>query len=277
MTNKSPSTAQWEVFLRAAHFRPVVLIYRYHAPSAQAAERALQELSRLAAQHKGALRWAGQEQQVLIGPVPQFGRVAFVHFANRKQAQAHCTDAAHQRFAAPLKTLEITVIGEQPEAIARISRLFAWLMPKLPLPKKGEPGPEPFAGSSVMPTDAAYADFYAHPEQDTPVVMLNWLKFKQKAAYQSYGKVALVAAHSLGSKLLHVGRYYQVLVGNDGDPATDAWHECAAMQYPSRKAFVQMASLAYYRRALADRYAGLAEFGQGLIAAKPDLAYVWRK
>ena len=48
------------------------------------------------------------------------------------------------------------------------------------------------------------------------------------------------------------------------------------MQYPGRATFGHMAALRRYRRALTDREAGLAEYGQGLTVARPHAEFVWR-
>jgi hypothetical protein len=109
--------------------------------------------------------------------------------------------------------------------------------------------------------------------------MVNWLKFKPedgRAAYYRYGKVALVTTHSIGAKLIYTARYLQILAGNGGDPATGKWDEFALMQYPGRATFARMARLKRYRAGLADREAGLAENGQGLIVTKPAPEFTWR-
>jgi hypothetical protein len=68
-----------------------------------------------------------------------------------------------------------------------------------------------------------------------------------------------------------------MLIGNDGDPGAGLWDEFALMQYPGRAAFQKMASLRRYRRGLADREAGLADWGQGLVVSKPAPEFIWRR
>jgi hypothetical protein len=134
-------------------------------------------------------------------------------------------------------------------------------------------------GSSVMPTAAAMEAFLAHPQQTTPILMVNWLRFSDKAsyaepqakpvsgkeAYYRYGKVAFDTLHRLRARALFVSRYQQVLIGNNGKAGADLWDEFAMVEYPGRATFKLMASLSRYRRALHHRQAGLAEHGQGLL------------
>ena len=122
-----------------------------------------------------------------------------------------------------------------------------------------------------MPTAQTIVALRTHPEQNSPVTMINWLKFREHAgykhgeppasgrvAYLRYGKVAMLATHILGAKLILGSRYRQILIGNNGDPGLGLWDEFALMQYPGRATFGRMAALRRYRRALDHREAGLA-------------------
>jgi hypothetical protein len=131
----------------------------------------------------------------------------------------------------------------------------------------------------VLPTDEAMHAFLSHPVQTKPVVMVNFLRFRERAqydppgaeplsgqqAYYRYGKVAFDTLHRLRARALFVSRYQQVLIGNGGDPGRDLWDEFAMVRYPGRATFKLMTELRRYRRAMPDRQAGLAENGQGLI------------
>ena len=267
--------------------KPVVLFYEFD--EADAANGGTARLASAALEHGGTLRWAGVEQQVLIGPVVKFQRACSLHFANGTDALRFIDSSAHQSAVAGLQALCVTAVSEQPRALRFVSAALAWLLPKLPLKPKIEEGEEPYSGSSIMPTPAAMAELNGQLDRTATVVMINWLKFRKEAqhesgeerisgqrAYYRYGKVALFATHSLGAKLRHAGRYLQVLIGNDGDPALGRWDEFALMQYPDRKTFAHMATLAYYRKALRHRHAGLAEQGQALTISEPDAHSVWR-
>ncbi len=69
-----------------------------------------------------------------------------------------------------------------------------------------------------------------------PVVMLNLLKFKPHGAadYVQYTKEAGPAVAKVGGKVLYMGKANELLNGDE------AWDYVLVIQYPSRKAFLQM-------------------------------------
>jgi len=70
-----------------------------------------------------------------------------------------------------------------------------------------------------------------------PFVMLNLLKFKAQggaAAYSRYLNEASVFADKVGSKILYLGKPYELLNGSE------IWDLVMLVQYPSRKAFLQL-------------------------------------
>lgn len=287
-SSHQPSAEQLAVFKHAPAQRPVVLFYQLSAGDQQQAEQCTAALATLAAGHGGALRWAGSEEQVLIGPVQQHQRACSLHFQSRAGALDLVQSAEHQRALASASRVLVSVCSEQPRAIRLLSALLARLLPRLPMDRRVETSEEPFLGTSTMPTQAALQEFRAHPQQEAPLTMINWLKFREHAAYDTgaaaisgrsaylrYGKVAMRTTHALGAKLLFAARYQQLLIGHDGNPAPGLWHECALMQYPGRRTFDYMSSLHRYRQALVHRQAGLAEQGQALTVAKPDARFVW--
>lgn len=95
-----------------------------------------------------------------------------------------------------------------------------------------------------------------------PVVMLNLLKFKERAsdgagagseAYARYGDSVTKMVEARGGKVLWSGKAEQVLIG---DPAQD-WDAVALVEYPSRKAFIEMTSTKEYDAVHEHRAAGL--------------------
>jgi uncharacterized protein (DUF1330 family) len=101
-----------------------------------------------------------------------------------------------------------------------------------------------------------------HAPDDGPVVMLNLLKFKARAddgaqtggaAYRAYGDAAVEMVEARGGKVIWTGRAEQVLIG---DPTQD-WDAVLLVQYPSRRAFVEMVSTPEYDQAHEHREAGL--------------------
>ena len=85
-----------------------------------------------------------------------------------------------------------------------------------------------------------------------PVVMLNLLKFDKQAkdgegsgrdAYERYGDEMARIMAERGIKLLWRGRADSVVIGDD---EADAWDAALLVEYPSRKAFLEMASSKEY-------------------------------
>lgn len=286
----APSAKQLEQFDRAPSRRPVVLFYQYSANPGVHSDEWLAELVELAGQNRGRLIWAGDQEQAFVGTVGDHRHASQLHFRTRSDARKFFQSAEHASAAQKLSSLQVAVLSVQPRRIALISNLLAKLLPWMPFDNSVEAGEEPGVGTSgIMPTAAALAELKAHPQQNTPVVMINWLKFRREAAYAAstrlvsgrtayfrYGKVALLATHSLKAKLLYAARYQQILIGNGGDPGVDLWDEFALMQYPGRATFALMASLKRYRRALHHREAGLTGKGQGLTISRPHAEFVWR-
>jgi uncharacterized protein (DUF1330 family) len=125
---------------------------------------------------------------------------------------------------------------------------------------------------AIRPNKEQFLELMAAPDEG-PVVMLNLLKFKEKAsdgtssgaAYGKYGDAAVQMVEARGGKVLWMGRADQILIG---DPDED-WDSVALVQYPSRKAFIEMTSSADYDKAHEHRESGLER--TVLIACTPRL------
>jgi len=87
----------------------------------------------------------------------------------------------------------------------------------------------------------------AAADNDGPVVMVNLLKFAPDgvANYQRYSKEVLPLMHAVGATLLYAGHASHVVVGDIDRPW---WDAIAIIQYPSRTAFLAMATSDDYRR-----------------------------
>ena len=100
----------------------------------------------------------------------------------------------------------------------------------------------------------------AQAPDDGPVVMINLLKYRGggsgdgAAAYGRYADTAVKMVQERGGTLLWLGRVDQVLIG---DEDADAWDAAALVQYPSRKAFIDMVSQPTYQNAHSPREEGL--------------------
>ena len=99
---------------------------------------------------------------------------------------------------------------------------------------------------------------------DTPVVMLNLLKFKATAdaggkgvaSYNRYGDAVTRMVEERGGRVLWTGRVDQVLIGDTG---ANEWDAVALVQYPSRQAFLDMVTSDTYDSAHEHREGGLAD------------------
>ena len=107
---------------------------------------------------------------------------------------------------------------------------------------------------------------------DGPVVMVNLLSFKEAAdgenegmsgreSYMRYGEKMRAFVESKGGRFLWSGRVDSMVIG-ESDARFDV---IALVEYPSRKAFLEIAGSPYVREIGQDRLRGLA--GQWLIAA----------
>ncbi len=113
----------------------------------------------------------------------------------------------------------------------------------------------------ITPNREQFEQLAGAPD-DGPVVMLNLLMFKEHAdgaassgmeEYRRYGDAAVEMIEARGGKVLWSGRGEQILIG---DPA-DEWDAVLLVQYPSRKAFIEMVTAPEYDDAHKHREQGL--------------------
>ena len=120
------------------------------------------------------------------------------------------------------------------------------------------------------PTPEQFQELMAGPA-DTPVVMVNLLSFKEEAdggnegmsgaeSYMRYGGAMREYVESKGGRFIWTGRVDSMVMGeSDAD-----FQIIALVEYPSRKAFVEIATSPHVNEIGKDRTKGLA--GQWLIA-----------
>jgi uncharacterized protein (DUF1330 family) len=118
----------------------------------------------------------------------------------------------------------------------------------------------------IAPTKEQIQELVESP-LETPVVMLNLLKFAERAgsdgdgpesgrdSYARYGERMRSMLEQTGARVLWQGRADSVVIGGDGDD----WDAVILVEYPSRKAFLEMTSSPQYREVSKDRSAGLAD------------------
>jgi uncharacterized protein (DUF1330 family) len=106
----------------------------------------------------------------------------------------------------------------------------------------------------------------AESEEEGPVVMLNLLRFGKAAgddsgksgaeSYDTYGEKMRDIMAERGIKLLWRGRADSVVIGDD---EADDWDVVLLVQYPSRKAFLEMAGSKEYDKVGEHRTAALVD------------------
>jgi len=110
----------------------------------------------------------------------------------------------------------------------------------------------------------------ADAADDSPVVMINLLRYRDRAeypqgsdaapcsgreAYERYGALVLPMLGEVGARVLWRGKPRQTVIG----PASEHWDEVLLVHYPSRAAFLTMVGRADYQRAVVHRRAALAD------------------
>jgi uncharacterized protein (DUF1330 family) len=88
---------------------------------------------------------------------------------------------------------------------------------------------------------------------DGPVVMLNLNRYRDKEAYGRYSAVALSVLERVGGKIQWYAEAHETVVGDD----SDRYDEVIAVWYPSRAAFLALATDADVVAALPHRVEGL--------------------
>ncbi len=121
-----------------------------------------------------------------------------------------------------------------------------------------------------MPAPAQIQQLMEGPE-DTPVVMVNLLKFKEQAdganegisgteSYMKYGARMREFVESKGGRFIWSGRVDSMVIG-ESDADFDV---VALVEYPSRKAFLEIVTSSHVTEIGEDRKMGLE--GQWLLA-----------
>jgi len=130
--------------------------------------------------------------------------------------------------------------------------------------------------NAVFPPPEQAAAFFGGAE-DGPFVMINLLKFKERAdypdgsdaalsgreAYARYGAGVQSCLAAVGGKALYAGGVTDLMLGE----VEELWDMVALAQYPSRAAMMKMIQSPEYQAIEKHRVAGLA--GQLNIRTKP--------
>ncbi len=127
---------------------------------------------------------------------------------------------------------------------------------------------------AIYPTPEQIQDLLAGPP-DQPVVMVNLLRFKPRAdapdegisgeeAYRRYVEAMRTFVESRGGRFLWIGRVDSQVIGTGGE-----WfHMIGLVEYPSRQAFLAIATDPHVQQIGEHRAAGLES--QWLLAASTE-------
>ena len=124
--------------------------------------------------------------------------------------------------------------------------------------------------NQVLATKENFVDFIKNYPSQTPLVMMNILKFKDQTkdgrtgeeAYKTYSKLVAPLVEKVGGKFIWGGKTKQTVIG-DFENQPDQF---LVVYYPSKEAFVEMSTSEEYKAIGHHRHEAL-EYG-GLIATE---------
>ena len=90
------------------------------------------------------------------------------------------------------------------------------------------------------------AELIASLPDTGPVIMVNMLKLRDRAAYKRYSELTMPLIKARGGTVLWAGDGEAVAYG---DPQADHWDYVVLVRYPSRQAFLDMTRLPEYATA----------------------------
>ncbi|MHA6491882.1 DUF1330 domain-containing protein [Pseudomonas borbori] len=122
----------------------------------------------------------------------------------------------------------------------------------------------------LNPTAEQLSAFAATVPDDTPILMLNLLRFQAQAAYPAgsdqpacsgreayarYSRVALGKVRGVGGEVQVMATAHVALIA----PSEERWDDMLLVRYPSKAAFLAMLADPEYRAATVHRTAALAD------------------
>jgi uncharacterized protein (DUF1330 family) len=129
---------------------------------------------------------------------------------------------------------------------------------------------------TIEPSREQLQAFAEQPDDGAPIVMLNLLRYRAQAdysqhpqqtpcsgrdAFKRYAKQSIACIEGVGGKVLFIGAALATIIG----PEAERWDEIFLVQYPSRRAFLDMIASPQYRAIAFHRSAALQD--SRLIAA----------
>ncbi|SOB75668.1 Uncharacterized conserved protein, DUF1330 family [Marinobacter sp. LV10R510-11A] len=122
--------------------------------------------------------------------------------------------------------------------------------------------------NAVNPTLEQLEQVLADTPKDQPVVMLNLLRFRDKAsyadesrelsgreAYQLYMREAAASVSAVGAEVIWSGRSIGSLIA----PPDESWDQALLVRYPSIDAFMAMIQSSEYKGVVKHRTAALSD------------------
>ncbi len=100
----------------------------------------------------------------------------------------------------------------------------------------------------------ANADLIARLPDTGPVVMVNMLRLRDRAAYKRYSELTMPLIKARGGTVIWAGDGEAVAYG---DAAADRWDYVVLVRYPSRAAFLDMLASPEYAAANVHREAAV--------------------
>ncbi|MFQ5698215.1 MAG: DUF1330 domain-containing protein [Myxococcota bacterium] len=123
---------------------------------------------------------------------------------------------------------------------------------------------------SVEPKPESVEALLAAAEEDGPIIMINLLRYRERAAYpegfdaepcsgrEAYARYSAVAMQTLagvGARPLWLGAVQATVIAPQGE----SWDDAILVEYPSRKAFVDMVTSEKYQSGAPHRTAALED------------------
>jgi len=121
---------------------------------------------------------------------------------------------------------------------------------------------------TIDPDQEKFPDILAKIPQGKPIIMINLLKFRDKArypdgsiacsgreAYQAYTKIASKTLAEIGGEMFWRG----LVCGCPIAPEGEAWDEALLIKYPSIEAFNKMLAMPEYQKGAVHRSAALED------------------
>lgn len=133
---------------------------------------------------------------------------------------------------------------------------------------------------SVEPTPDRFRQLSEQLPADTPIVMINLLRYRERAeypegsnaepcsgreAYQRYGAAVVAHLKAAGGEMIWMGSVQATPIAVDGEE----WDDALLVRYPSKQAFLGMVTKPDYQKDAVHRTAALLD--SRLIATLPTL------